>query len=278
MLNYFNEAWSQVEALSAAPAIYADLPTQARLPASGQQHRHIRRVTTKAALSRCVAGVQLRAEIAGYLLHDLINSSTALKQLDKLSRQLLAAQMTLRTIAPGHDLCLQVLCRSPVCPAAMLMTACSLAAGSVSQGTAHCASQQCAVPEHEFMGSCCEGTDGQNCRPSNICFMMKSEHPLAAHRVPFMTRTRVWTCRGTLLTACGSSRTVRRPRLNRGPTRVPAAECIHSQAGACDFDNGSAGEVVVLRQLREVEILKSPAVRLTLLRSCMLKIQPWFKK
>jgi len=54
--------------------------------------------------------VQLRAEIAGYLLHDLIDSSTVLKQLDKLSRQLLAAQMTLRTIAPGHDLCLQVLC------------------------------------------------------------------------------------------------------------------------------------------------------------------------
>ena len=35
VLNYFNEAWSQVEALSAAPAIYAELPTQASQPQLG---------------------------------------------------------------------------------------------------------------------------------------------------------------------------------------------------------------------------------------------------
>ena len=52
--------------------------------------------------------LQLRAEVAGYLLRDLMNSSSVLKQMDRLSRQLLAAQMTLRTLAPGHDLCLQV--------------------------------------------------------------------------------------------------------------------------------------------------------------------------
>ena len=50
---------------------------------------------------------QLRAEVAAYLLRDIMSASAVLQQLDKLSRQLLAAQMTPRMVAPGHDLCLQ---------------------------------------------------------------------------------------------------------------------------------------------------------------------------
>jgi hypothetical protein len=42
-----------------------------------------------------------------------MSASVVLQQLDKLTRQLLAAQMTPRIVAPGHDLCLQVLLCCP---------------------------------------------------------------------------------------------------------------------------------------------------------------------
>ncbi len=51
--------------------------------------------------------------MAAYLLRDLMSASVVLQQLDKLTRQLLAAQMTPRIVAPGHDLCLQVLLCCP---------------------------------------------------------------------------------------------------------------------------------------------------------------------
>ena len=61
--------------------------------------------------------MQLRAEVAAYLLRDIMSTSVVLQQLDKLTRQLLAAQMTPRMVAPGHDLCLQVvLCCPPLLP------------------------------------------------------------------------------------------------------------------------------------------------------------------